>query len=934
MNRINRISRRSNSLKAREPFRIPHLTRKIALRAASGSLSRSSRLAFRIEKRPKASSLITTLLVLVVLSTIVVAFMQSMSVERNVARSAKNKLQAQLAAESGLAAALKQLTIATGTNQAYVVGQTNDAANFGPILVIAQKNLTNIGELMPLISGDISSLSGYPTNTNNGPAVLNFLNARTNLAPTASINLNLENKLIHVTNGSNYYRAPWVYLTDADGKTNGRYAYIVLDEWARVNPRHHGIDTPRNHPTNWFSGPRELPLSTGGSNLFTTNDAAKLTNIAPFMITSHTMGQAFSTAADYQQKKHLLTANEIWSPDVIPAELPEGGKPKYNINDLATNSTNGASATERADKIAGIISTNLPQFGKRDLGLQIEDPSGLKYLKRLAANIVDYIDADNVPTTVNGGEPAGKELTPYIVMTAEKNTWVSESAGPPYTIVIKSEFYAQLWNPCGVPVSGNVTVEIKNRQYIDLRNGNPQIDLADFTSTPTNVTLLPNEFKAVSLGSTQQNFTTGPTSLKPSSNKTNYPTWPTTSSKSGSLTGHPQFRYYWNNNLADMNRTEPENVAPASAGLVRSGPGNAFGGLGEIRWSFNWIPGGTQNSPNTVGDPRITFISQSDWAGAGAANTGHTNGFWQGRQSDLNPVRTQNFNSIWETRDYVRSNTANQGTALASNSGDPTAISTKYSTVDATNYIAVVRNQSMQSIGELGHIFDPIQVDNTGSNSYHTDNGYVRPGGAFTLRIGQPELKTLGTNGSRAIELVDIFTVNRTNAISTNYSVTRGRININTAPQAVIEALFYNIKPASDGAYTNCSISSATVSNVAQSLITNRPYNRLSDLYKLAPALVNSTNYSPALGTTNLPSNVLMSSPAADVFDRAREEAFGKVVELCTVQSRGFRVYIVGQSLGSNLKRHGQAVIETSISMETTSSNTISPKVESLRWDN
>jgi len=888
--------------------------------------------SFILPPSQKASSLITTLLVLVVLSTICVAFMQSMSIERSVARSALNKYRAQLAAESGLAAALKQLTIATGTNQAYVVGQTNDAANFGPILVIAQKNLTNVGELMPLISGDISSLSGYPTNTNNGPAVLNFLNARTNLAPTASINLNLENKLIQVTNGSNYYRAPWVYLTDADGKTNGRYAYIVLDECARVNPRYHGVDTPRNNPTNWFSGPRELPLYTGGTNLFTTNDAAKLTNIAPSLISPYAMGQAFSTAADYQQKKHLLTANEIWSPDVIPAELPEGGKPKYNINDLATNSTNGASATERANKIAGIIATNLPQFGKRDLGLQNEDASGLKYLKRLAANIVDYIDTDDFPATVNGGEPAGKELTPYVVMIAEKNTWVSESAGPPYTIAIKSDFYAQLWNPYGVQVSGNVKVGINNRQYIDLRNGNPQIDLADFTSTPKNVTLLPNEFKAVSLGSTQQSFTTGPVSLKPSSAKTNYPTWPVTSSKSSSLRGHPQFRFYWNNNLADMNRAEPENVAPANAGLARNDPGNTFGGVGVIRWTFNFVP---SNKSNTVADPRITYLCQSDWTAFGAATSGHTNGLWQGRQLDVGTGRSQDFHTNWSTRDYVRSNSANIGTALASASGDPTALATQYNASDAKTFIAVIRNDAMHSIVELGHIFDPIQVNDSGTNSFSGDPPtYNKPGGGFSLRIGQPELTTLNTNGTRAIEFVDLFTVNRTNALSVNYPGTHGRININTAPQAVVEALFYNIQPTSDGAYTNSKIPAPSAATLAQSLITNRPYNRLSDLYKLTPALVNATNYTPALGTTNLPANVLMSSPAAGIFDRAREEAFGKIIELCTVQSRGFRVYIVGQSLGSKLQRQGQVVIETVISMETTSSNTISPKVNYLRWEN
>jgi type II secretory pathway component PulK len=67
-----------------------------------------------------ASSLITTLLVIVILSTIVVAFMQSMSIDRLTARSAKNILQAELAARAGLDSAIAQILAAIGTNRAFV----------------------------------------------------------------------------------------------------------------------------------------------------------------------------------------------------------------------------------------------------------------------------------------------------------------------------------------------------------------------------------------------------------------------------------------------------------------------------------------------------------------------------------------------------------------------------------------------------------------------------------------------------------------------------------------------------------------------------------------------------------------------------------------------------------------------------------------------
>jgi type II secretory pathway component PulK len=64
----------------------------------------------------RAASLITTLFVIVVLSTIVVAFLQSMSIDRLTSNSARSMLQAELAARAGLNSAINQILTATGTN--------------------------------------------------------------------------------------------------------------------------------------------------------------------------------------------------------------------------------------------------------------------------------------------------------------------------------------------------------------------------------------------------------------------------------------------------------------------------------------------------------------------------------------------------------------------------------------------------------------------------------------------------------------------------------------------------------------------------------------------------------------------------------------------------------------------------------------------------
>ena len=100
----------------------------------------------------KAASLITTLLVIVVLSTIVVAFLQSMSIDRLTANSSRSMLQAELAARAGLNSAIAQLLTATGTNNAFVTGITNYASGHGPLVMIGQRNLVDSVQLMPLVS--------------------------------------------------------------------------------------------------------------------------------------------------------------------------------------------------------------------------------------------------------------------------------------------------------------------------------------------------------------------------------------------------------------------------------------------------------------------------------------------------------------------------------------------------------------------------------------------------------------------------------------------------------------------------------------------------------------------------------------------------------------------------------------------------------------
>jgi len=847
--------------------------------------------------KKRASSLITSLLVLVVLSTIVVAFMQSMSIERAVARSVANKLKSQLVAQAGLEVATHMLTRVASQNPAFVIGLSGSQTNSGGTLVAGYRDLTNIAEMMPLFSGNLSLLSGYPTNQ-TAASVQAYLSAQTNISSLLTADLNSSQKRIEAAATSDKYRAPWVSVTNSAGSTNGRYAFIILDEWARVNPQFHGAGNDRTNSTNWFSGPGAIPLQTTSNRLLTQIEASNSRALGVALLSPHLLGQAFASRVEYETKKHLLSIAEVPDLEVIPNHYPDGGKPKFNINNLATNIAFGATPEDRAGNIASIISSNLPQFSSRDVGTQLASLPGTIYLNRLAASIVDYIDSDSATTTANNGEPAGMELAPFAVMFAEKNTWISEApaapAPPPVTVTIRTELFVQLWNPNTVPVSGSISVKLISRQYVELPDGGPQTDFSEYNDENVAVILQPNEIKAIKFQAIDQDFV-HPTQ-RPSSSSARHPRWPATSSGASSLTGHPQFQLFWNGILSDMNRQEPIMDSPANAGLTRSGPGGTFGPVGTIRWSFNFCP---PNSPNTVGDPRSNYLVQSDWAALNNINSAR----WQGRQTDTGG-RTQNFQTTWAQRDFIRENLP-EGIAMSSPSVDPTTLLSSYNSTNASTAPAVVRNSPMNSIAELGNIYDPSQVSDTGGNVLGGSPGsFFRPAGGRSLRVGQPEFQFSGgasswdVDGKRAVQLLDLFTTQQTNSFSSNVPAAFGRINLNTAPQEVLEALFMNIQINSDPAAGGASINATNAAALATEVIKNRPYSRISEIYRVFPVIASGTNFSIPLptqvggGTTNLA-----------LMDRAREEVFGKYIELITVRGRAFRVYVVGQALDERTGR-------------------------------
>ena len=276
----------------------------------------------------------------------------------------------------------------------------------------------------------------------------------------------------------------------------------------------------------------------------------------------------------------------------------------------------------------------------------------------------------------------------------------------------------------------------------------------------------------------------------------------------------------------------------------------------------------------------------------------------------------QEFAANWVRRDYVRDNPA-LGNVPASINQTPSQVAAAYNNAnDASAAPAFLANTAMRSIGELGHVFDPAQAadDLSAPTSSELPHNNKISGGGRTLRIGQPEFRNdtadnWDTNGRRAIELLDLFTVNGTNTESGGYPVAIGRINPNTAAPEILATVLSGIQISSDRGIPASSLND--VAALAANIVSNRPYSVLSDLHKAVSSFAAGESYTPAFpvsiggGTTNLAA-----------MDRVREEAFGKLVQHLTVQSRTYRVIAVGEALDPRGKPRGHATVEAIVFLQ------------------
>lgn len=921
------------------------------------------------------SALIAVLSLIALLTLLLVSLLQSVRLERAGSAAYSAEEQAHLSAESGIASASALLLIGTSNRPAYLVGIAQDhdeaktSGHENAPFILGASNLISKNQLLPLFSFDLKKASQFPKLANS--TLDSLLEERLSTNPSVVVDLNdpllIGGSTNHTgTNGTpgtndpsmsspgmiapeGRYPAIWQTLHDGVGKPIGRYAFVMTDESAKLNPcLHHG--NPRTDPTNWDQGPGDLPLNCGRSDLPDDHEASELRRIAETLPTEGSFEAAFNTMEDFEEKRPMLTRDPCHSPDLIPYGLPEGGLPKYNLNDLATNPAWGATPYDRATNIARIIDKNLPKFKQRDPSLGGKKNDSFLYLSRLACSIVDYISSNDGkgPTGPSGGEPSGRDLVPYVTQIAEKCTrtaYVTNNATNFTTV--ESQFFVEVWNPTtGTVPPGKPRFVMGNRARLKFGTG-VETAFRNYDESGASIPQLrPNEFAVIAFPPESQTWTS-PTQ------PTNWPSW--NNGPTGNATnGHQYFEFYWDGKLVDMTRLPP--VSPGSEGGGIAHHADSLADTSTHWQCFTiptWSAGADQRSTpdeadtaidaknyRFVADPRATFLTAYKWD---AQTKYQTNTLWkgikpagQGSWSLMDPKWT------WASRDYVPVNPPS-GLRPSGPQENPDQIASPYvKERDGITAPFVLRKGPMKSLAELGNIFDPAQIDDSGASPTATTNKYhFCCGGARTLRIGQPEFQFAGTNnwdvpGKRAIELLDLFTLadegrhptsSSTNQLGTNAGLP-GRINVNTAPHAVLTSLFYDIGVTSDQRSTNSRISANTADDLASVIEKNRPYGRLSDLYPITTNLVNARTYTPEL-FGNVPNS---TPPVADAFDRAREEAFGKMIGHCIVQSRVFHLYVLGEALDSHGKTSGRAVVEGLLRLEPDIHGRLIPSLHDVQW--
>jgi len=678
-----------------------------------------------------------------------------------------------------------------------------------------------------------------------------FMAKMTNFATGQSTNIPLLGD-----SPANPYLSPpvgWVYVNQdvrikagSTSTTNVpvvRFAFYVQDLSSLIDATRMGSAT--NYRTNTYAPPSGYQLGTNPAEISLTNAAGtSLTNptkfstlvlsnnrfkyLSPGMLTLSNAG-ALST----DDLRYVTVGLRHWTN--VDARIPIGlGYPnstslKTNLNSPTLNSNSVAS-------LATFIQKNLTSIRSRAGGMNSN-----AYVSNIAANIIDYVDAESDPTTDSLTTPnyLGIENIPwpnelFDTLQFANVLWSKQM------LVIEVKDQIEVWNMGNksIPASAstNSAISVSNNYDMILTFTNTflkvsqKVNLKDMVTQDagtvwprfrvySNPVIPPNGYAVLSAWKrTDDNFThttlgyTAPASVAdiwfPNTNaatrnliSSSWYVYPAQADATANMTYRSTYNGRaiqrsmggrWTRYLAPSYKMGNNNLGVAPSQFVFLNP------IGYA--SQTTIIGVPSHSG---GDPRAQYFLSGPlrsqnyvnrYASPGGRNVErfNTNSY---PESEVNPVK------FWPDCGHATSSELG---------GNPTQYSDNplsYSTTPQTNNYVMARNDSgvFTNIFELGNIYDPMQwSDGSGSgvpgqpglwtNLTANATASTLYGGRTTLRIGRPEFTrfaftnlagaTVATPNmmASAAGLLDLFCI-------TNQYDESGQINLNTAPAPVLRAL-------------------------------------------------------------------------------------------------------------------------------------------------
>ncbi|MFZ4598344.1 MAG: hypothetical protein ACOYNN_06835, partial [Terrimicrobiaceae bacterium] len=374
---------------------------------------------FSLQLSQKASALITTLLVLVVLSTICVAFMQSMSVERSVAKSTANRYQSELAVRAGVemarATLLNAITNPIAGGVAYTTWgyypSTNDV--YFSAITVGRPNLLNDTNF--LSTNNTTWLFSSPRNVST-TNVANPDQVAT-LPPGDRVNLNSKG---NIAPDRRVISVPWheISRTTNNGQVYiSRVAYWADDEGSRLNLLAQQLGTATN-----FQGVRKdgaHPSEMLFDQIVTRTNLQQITSQPISQLTRKSILQNLQTnaIATLETNSFLYTTRSLTDNRIQYGPTNSGlyrrGMKRMNLNwaDLTNSSI---AVTNRVSELVDAMeqgcqeflsTTNVLYFPSVAANFQppsvtpsasLGIPRALK--STIAASIIDYLDSDFIPT--------------------------------------------------------------------------------------------------------------------------------------------------------------------------------------------------------------------------------------------------------------------------------------------------------------------------------------------------------------------------------------------------------------------------------------------------------------------------------------------------------------------------------------------------------